>query len=933
MGIGTTSPATQLDLQNSTNSVQLHLSGTADEKGLYALGHTEGAYIGGNASFNPATSKWVAKSSTTSILSAAAGVVGVWTDSGLTVGSEYTPTQRMIIDSNGHVGIGTTNPLAQFHSRTSVGGILAVFDDTYRDRRLDIVTDISGGDSYIGLDAREYLAPANPMNLVFQTGGSERLRVDTSGNVGIGTTTPSEKLEVNGNIKGTQLCIGTDCRSAWPGSGGGGTVTSVASGTGLIGGPITGSGTLAVDVGTTANKIVQLDASGKLPAVDGSALTNLNASNLASGTLAAARMPALTGDVTSSAGSTATTLAQIQGKSVTISSLASGDYLKYNGTAWINDPLSSADLSDASSLIKSSQMPANCAAGQTLTFSSPTGTWTCSNIVVTASNFGSQTQNTFLAAPNGSNGTPTFRTIASADLPSGTLSGSGTVGYVPYYSGASTLANSNIYNNGSNVGVGTTSPAASALLELNSTTKGLLPSRMTTAQRDAISAPAAGLTIFNTTAGQLQVFDGSTWSSASGSSTQEVTQSAPTNILGGTYDILSLTVATAGRYLILTSGNTQSGATWTYFSSNCRLMLNGSVIDTHYFYYGGGQSGSAPGVPQMLYSLQTLSTGDIVKVQCAATSDSATAQAYGFKISLLGLGISNISGADNMGNHTATQNLNLSTYKLVGNGGTEGVSIDNSGNVGIGTTSPLAKVDIVGGSGVPAVWVSNTSTTNTAKQGIFGTYSYDTSQLPFAAFEAYSASGVNNAYIGGGTAYGNAATAIYFNTAANPTTTVGTTRMTINSSGNVGIGITTPTAALDVNGKVRSTASVGYDSQTGTITTSSTADVFDTTTSASVSVQTNDLVKVDLACNLSNSVAGSTTYMRAELASGSATNVQLPNWITVVSASSSAWSGGSSTGLYRASADGTLVFRPYWHVGSGTGSAVYCNIIAYVIGR
>ena len=56
---------------------------------------------------------------------------------------------------------------------------------------------------------------------------------------------------------------------------GSGTVTSVDSGTGLTGGPITGSGTLNVDVGTTANKIVQLDGSAKLPAVDGSNLTNL----------------------------------------------------------------------------------------------------------------------------------------------------------------------------------------------------------------------------------------------------------------------------------------------------------------------------------------------------------------------------------------------------------------------------------------------------------------------------------------------------------------------------------------------------------------------------------------------------------------------------------------------------------------------------------
>jgi hypothetical protein len=60
--------------------------------------------------------------------------------------------------------------------------------------------------------------------------------------------------------------------------GGSGTVTSIVAGTGLTGGTITASGTIAVDVGTTASKIVQLDGSAKLPAVDGSQLTNLPSS-------------------------------------------------------------------------------------------------------------------------------------------------------------------------------------------------------------------------------------------------------------------------------------------------------------------------------------------------------------------------------------------------------------------------------------------------------------------------------------------------------------------------------------------------------------------------------------------------------------------------------------------------------------------------------
>ena len=61
------------------------------------------------------------------------------------------------------------------------------------------------------------------------------------------------------------------------------------------------------------------------------------------------------------------------------------------------------------------------------------------------------------------------------------------------------------------VGIGTTTPAASAQLDVNSTTKGLLPPRMTTVQRDLISIPAAGLVIFNLTTNSLQIYNGTGW--------------------------------------------------------------------------------------------------------------------------------------------------------------------------------------------------------------------------------------------------------------------------------------------------------------------------------------------------------------------------------------------------------------------------------------
>jgi len=61
------------------------------------------------------------------------------------------------------------------------------------------------------------------------------------------------------------------------------------------------------------------------------------------------------------------------------------------------------------------------------------------------------------------------------------------------------------------VGIGTTSPNASALLDVTSTTQGLLPPRMTTTQRNAISSPAAGLMIYNTTTNKLNFYNGSAW--------------------------------------------------------------------------------------------------------------------------------------------------------------------------------------------------------------------------------------------------------------------------------------------------------------------------------------------------------------------------------------------------------------------------------------
>lgn len=62
-----------------------------------------------------------------------------------------------------------------------------------------------------------------------------------------------------------------------------------------------------------------------------------------------------------------------------------------------------------------------------------------------------------------------------------------------------------------NMGINTVSPHASALLDVTSTTKGMLPPRMTTVQRDAIVNPSPGLMLFNTTTQSLEVFTTYGW--------------------------------------------------------------------------------------------------------------------------------------------------------------------------------------------------------------------------------------------------------------------------------------------------------------------------------------------------------------------------------------------------------------------------------------
>jgi hypothetical protein len=68
-----------------------------------------------------------------------------------------------------------------------------------------------------------------------------------------------------------------------------------------------------------------------------------------------------------------------------------------------------------------------------------------------------------------------------------------------------------LYISSGEVGVGDGTTYASAIFAIGSTTRGFLPPRMTTTQKNAISSPASGLQVYDTDLNQMSYYNGTTW--------------------------------------------------------------------------------------------------------------------------------------------------------------------------------------------------------------------------------------------------------------------------------------------------------------------------------------------------------------------------------------------------------------------------------------
>jgi len=224
-------------------------------------------------------------------------------------------------------------------------------------------------------------------------------------------------------------------------------------------------------------------------------------------------------------------------------------------------------------------------------------------------------------------------------------------------------------------GIGTTTPHASAKLDVTSTDKGFLPPRMTSEQRLAISNPAAGLFVYQTdgTSG-LYYHGGSSWiyiinssnnvlpvvNGGTGSTTGSITGTgALTFSAGGTNQNINLTPSGTGNVVTNSKvgiGTNSPGATLEIGSSN----------------------GSVPGF--LVLNPTTTGTGvegAEINLKPAPFTTSPAAQTWV---------IDQVSNANNP---------RLRIFPTP-SGEATGYAILDNGNFGIGTSSPTEKLEVNG---------------------------------------------------------------------------------------------------------------------------------------------------------------------------------------------------------------------------------------------
>ncbi|QBQ72844.1 putative tail structural protein [Roseobacter phage CRP-7] len=171
LGIGTSSPATSFDVRGVASTYGLNVAGGGAATGYIGEITNNSGAAGSRDGLKVET---LLSDSTTKILTAASNSV-----------------DRFVVTGSGNVGIGTSSPSAKIDASGTYRMQLRT-DDAVPELRS--ITTNGAAFKELGF---------NGLDLRFFTSSSERMRIDSSGNVGIGTSSPSQKLTVGFADNGT----------------------------------------------------------------------------------------------------------------------------------------------------------------------------------------------------------------------------------------------------------------------------------------------------------------------------------------------------------------------------------------------------------------------------------------------------------------------------------------------------------------------------------------------------------------------------------------------------------------------------------------------------------------------------------------------------------------------------------------------------------
>lgn len=338
---------------------------------------------------------------------------------------------------------------------------------------------------------------------------------------------------------------------------------------------------------------------------------------------------------------------------------------------------------------------------------------------------------------------------------------------------------------GGAVGFGTTTPNPSAALDITSTTKGFLMPRMTSTQREAIPSPAEGLTVYDQSTHSPWYRTENNWKELKDSITQEVIRNGPDMIYMGLTDSVGVGTSTPQHKLQVKTGDAQYGISHTT-----------GVVDivTYASQSSGGRIGTKSNHPFKLFANNGT---DQLVITPAGNIGIGVGSPQGSLEVARGSGINGTATFKGT-NHNSVFNFSTDehTYIRGGKAGSNIIMNDVAGlgNVGVGTATPLQKLHVEGNAYITQKVGIGTNTMNGSLQ--FANTAQNRKMV------LWENANNDHQYIGlGGDAFtmryqvGNTASNHIFYAGASASTS--TEIMRIAGNGQVGIGVT-PTNRLDV---------------------------------------------------------------------------------------------------------------------------------------